>query len=164
LRNTVAVKIFDWIIMKCATLILAAAIGLASGLPPAMAKPKPAPAMPAGPDKLTQLVTFDQVVGKGKLAAAGSTVTIHYTGWLYVPKAPKQRGAAFDTSVGATPHTFTLGTGAVIKGWDEGVLGMRAGGKRTLLVPASMGFGKEGLGPVPPTASMVFDVELLKVK
>jgi FKBP-type peptidyl-prolyl cis-trans isomerase FkpA len=96
-----------------------------------------------------ELITSDITVGKGATASAGNTVTIHYTGWLYAPRAPKLRGNKFDSSVGSTPFSFKVGAGAVIKGWDEGVKGMKVGGKRQLIVPASMGFGKDGLGPVP---------------
>lgn len=162
LGNTVAISTFDWILMKLATAILASAISLAAVVNPVLAKPQAA--MPPGPAKLTELVTFDQVVGKGKLAGAGSTVSIHYSGWLYAPKAPRQRGSLFDTSTGDKPMVFKLGTGTAIKGLEEGVRGMRVGGKRTLLIPASMGFGKEGLGPVPATANLMFDIELVDVK
>jgi FKBP-type peptidyl-prolyl cis-trans isomerase FkpA len=110
------------------------------------------------------LIKTDHVEGKGRMADTGSTVTIHYTGWLYSPTSPKQRGSKFDSSVDGAPFTFKLGAGAVIKGWEEGVRGMRVGGKRTLIVPASMGFGKDGLGPVPTTANLLFDIELMDVK
>jgi len=96
------------------------------------------------------LVKTDTVVGKGKEAVAGKTVEVHYTGWLYEAKAPKQRGKQFDSSVGRGPFSFPLGAGRVIKGWDEGVAGMKVGGKRTLVIP--------------PDATLVFDVELLDVK
>jgi FKBP-type peptidyl-prolyl cis-trans isomerase FkpA len=111
-----------------------------------------------------ELVKTDTVVGKGRLAMTGSMVTIHYTGWIYAPKSPKQRGGKFDTSLDGEPYTFKLGAGSVIKGWDEGLRGMKAGGKRTLIVPASLGFGRDGLGPVPPTANLIFDIELVDVK
>lgn len=110
------------------------------------------------------LIVSDITVGKGATAVAGSTVTMHYTGWLYAPKAPKLRGHKFDSSVGAAPYTFKVGAGSVIKGWDEGIKGMKVGGKRQLIVPASMGFGKDGLGPVPSTANLLFEIELLDVK
>jgi FKBP-type peptidyl-prolyl cis-trans isomerase FkpA len=106
----------------------------------------------------------DTVVGKGKAAAAGNTVTVHYSGWLYAPTAPKQRGAAFDTSVGGEPFTFKLGAGSVIKGWDQGLVGMKVGGKRTLILPAEFGYGARGAGPIPPNANLIFDVHLLGVK
>ena len=111
------------------------------------------------------LVKTDAVVGKGKEAVAGKTVDVHYTGWLYEAAAPNQRGKQFDSSVGRGPFSFPLGAGRVIKGWDEGVAGMKVGGKRTLVIPPELGYGKRGAGGViPPDATLVFDVELLDVK
>ena len=111
------------------------------------------------------LVKTDTVVGKGKDAVAGATVVVHYTGWLHDAKAPKERGKQFDSSVGRGPFSFPLGTGRVIKGWDEGVAGMKVGGKRTLVIPPELAYGKRGaVGVIPPDATLVFDVELLNVK
>jgi len=111
------------------------------------------------------LVKTDTVVGKGKEAVAGATVVVNYTGWLYEAKADKQRGKQFDSSIGRGPFSFPLGGGRVIKGWDEGVAGMKVGGKRTLVIPPEMAYGKNGAGGViPPNATLVFDVELLDVK
>ena len=111
------------------------------------------------------LVKTDTVVGKGKEAVAGKTVEVNYTGWLYEAKAEKQRGKQFDSSIGRGPFAFPLGGGRVIKGWDEGVAGMKVGGKRTLVIPPEMAYGKNGAGGViPPNATLVFDVELLDVK
>jgi FKBP-type peptidyl-prolyl cis-trans isomerase FkpA len=111
------------------------------------------------------LVKTDSVVGKGKEAVAGKTVVVHYTGWLYELTAPNQRGKKFDSSVGRGPFSFPLGGGRVIKGWDEGVAGMKVGGKRTLVIPPDLAYGKNGAGGViPPDATLVFDVELLDVK
>jgi FKBP-type peptidyl-prolyl cis-trans isomerase FkpA len=111
------------------------------------------------------LVKTDAVVGKGKEAVAGRTVEVHYTGWLYEAAAPSQRGKQFDSSAGRGPFSFPLGAGRVIKGWDEGVAGMKVGGKRTLVIPPALGYGKRGAGGViPPDATLVFDVELLDVK
>ncbi|MFC5462012.1 FKBP-type peptidyl-prolyl cis-trans isomerase [Massilia niabensis] len=127
-----------------------------------------APATPAAPAKpaaaAPQVQKIDTVVGKGKQAVAGNTVKVHYTGWLSEPKAPKGRGKQFDSSVGGEPFTFPLGMGGVIKGWDQGVAGMKVGGKRTLIIPAALGYGASGAGPIPPNATLVFDVELLDVK
>jgi len=81
-----------------------------------------------------------------------------------VPSAPAQHGEQFDSSVGRSPFSFQLGGGQVIKGWDEGVQGMKVGGKRTLIVPASYGYGERGVGPIPPNSNLIFDVELLDVK
>ena len=111
------------------------------------------------------LVKTDSVIGKGKEAVAGKTVEVNYTGWLHEPKAPKQRGKQFDSSIGRGPFSFPLGGGRVIKGWDEGVAGMKVGGKRTLVIPPDLAYGKRGAGGViPPDATLVFDVELLDVK
>ncbi|UUZ47292.1 FKBP-type peptidyl-prolyl cis-trans isomerase [Massilia sp. B-10] len=124
------------------------------------------PGMAAAPVVLTpkELIMTDLTVGKGAVAGAGSTVTIHYTGWLYSPKAPKLRGNKFDSSVSSAPFSFKVGSGTVIRGWDEGVRGMKVGGKRQLIVPAALGFGKDGLGPVPSTANLLFEIELIDVK
>jgi len=95
-------------------------------------------------------------VGTGATAQAGQTVTVHYTGWL-------ENGTKFDSSVDrGHPFSFPLGAGRVIKGWDEGVQGMKVGGKRKLTIPSSLGYGARGAGGViPPNATLIFDVELL---
>ncbi|MBI3286228.1 MAG: FKBP-type peptidyl-prolyl cis-trans isomerase [Burkholderiales bacterium] len=108
---------------------------------------------------------IDEKIGDGKEALAGSTATVHYSGWLHDPQAPKQHGKAFDSSVGRQPFSFPLGAGRVIKGWDQGVPGMKVGGKRTLIIPPELGYGARGAGGViPPNATLIFDVELLDVK
>lgn len=112
------------------------------------------------------LVKIDNVVGTGKEATAGATVSVHYTGWLYKPMLVKQRGKKFDSSVDRKePFEFPLGAGKVIKGWDQGVVGMKVGGKRTLIIPSEMAYGKRGAGGmIPADADLIFDVELLDVK
>ena len=104
----------------------------------------------------------DTEVGTGAEAAAGQHVTVHYTGWLY---NDGQQGAKFDSSKDRNdPFQFGLGAGMVIRGWDEGVAGMKVGGKRTLIIPAELGYGARGAGGViPPNATLKFDVELLGV-
>jgi FKBP-type peptidyl-prolyl cis-trans isomerase FkpA len=139
----------------CVTLV-------ASSAPMSASAAKPAPA--ARPAAALKLQKIDTKPGSGKLAMNGSMVSIHYTGWLYAPKSSTLRGAKFDSSNNAKPFTFKLGAGAVIKGWDEGIKGMKVGGRRTLLVPAALAFGKEGLGAVPPGANLIFEVELVDVK
>ena len=102
---------------------------------------------------------WDIKVGTGPVAAAGQTVKVHYTGWL-------TNGKKFDSSVDrGEPFTFNLGGGQVIKGWDEGVAGMKVGGKRQLRIPPQLGYGDRGAGGViPPNATLIFDVELLGVR
>ena len=124
-----------------------------------------APVPPPG-GSVADLERIDTLAGTGAVATSGSDVTVHYTGWLYDEKAPDKHGMKFDSSVDrGQPFTFLLGAGQVIRGWDEGVAGMKVGGKRTLLIPADLGYGSNGAGGViPPGASLVFDVELLDVK
>jgi FKBP-type peptidyl-prolyl cis-trans isomerase FkpA len=120
-----------------------------------------APIAPIAPS----LQQIDVKIGTGKEAIAGSNVSVHYSGWLFDANAAKQHGAAFDSSVGRGPFSFPLGAGRVIKGWDQGVAGMKVGGKRTLIIPAELGYGARGAGGViPPNATLIFDVELLDVK
>jgi len=116
-------------------------------------------------DNITSLQVADTRVGTGAAATAGKQVTVHYTGWLYDPKTPDHHGKKFDSSVDRDePFTFRLGSHQVIKGWDEGVAGMKVGGKRRLEIPGDLAYGPKGRGPVPPNAILIFDVELLKVK
>ena len=118
----------------------------------------------AGTAAAADLVKTDTGVGKGKEAVAGKTVVVHYTGWLHEASAKDKRGKQFDSSVGRGPFSFPLGAGRVIKGWDEGVAGMKVGGKRTLVIPPDLGYGAHGAGGViPPNATLVFDVELISV-
>jgi FKBP-type peptidyl-prolyl cis-trans isomerase FkpA len=115
---------------------------------------------------VTQLQKLDVKQGTGAEAVAGKAVIVHYTGWLYDPAAPDGHGRKFDSSVDRkVPFGFFLGEGKVIKGWDEGVAGMKVGGKRTLVIPPNMAYGERGAGGViPPNATLLFDVELLEVK
>ena len=114
---------------------------------------------------VTELIKKDIKVGTGAEAVAGKQVTVHYTGWLYDEKAPDHKGKKFDSSRDrGEPFVFPLGQGMVIKGWDEGVAGMKVGGQRTLIIPPQLGYGQRGAGGViPPNATLVFDVELLGV-
>ena len=108
------------------------------------------------------LTYMDLVVGKGAEAVPGQMVEVHYTGWL---DEGGKKGKKFDSSVDrGKPFSFPLGAGRVIKGWDEGVAGMKVGGKRTLIIPPAIGYGARGAGNViPPNATLIFDVELLEV-
>ena len=110
--------------------------------------------------------TTDVRVGTGADAAAGRRVTVNYTGWIYDPARPENKGQQFDSSVGAgrQPFPFTLGTGAVIRGFDQGVIGMKVGGLRRVTIPPDLAYGSAGSGGViPPNATLVFDIELLEV-
>lgn len=129
---------------------------------PLVMAPPPAPAPDSG---IRELVKKDTQEGTGKTAEKGKAVLVHYTGWLYDPKAPDAKGEKFDTSEGrATPFGFVLGAGRVIRGWDEGLPGMKEGGKRTLIIPPNMAYGDRGAGgKIPPNATLVFDVELIRL-
>ena len=115
---------------------------------------------------MTELIKTDIKLGEGSQATAGHDVTVHYTGWLYDEAAAGNKGKKFDSSRDrGQPFNFPLGAGHVIKGWDQGVEGMKVGGQRTLVIPANLGYGARGAGGViPPNATLVFDVELLGVK
>ena len=117
-------------------------------------------------DNITSLQITDATVGNGAVAGKGNEVTVHYTGWLYDPKAADKHGQKFDSSRDRNePFSFTLGARRVIAGWDMGVAGMKVGGKRTLVIPSDLGYGSRGAGSaIPPNATLVFDVELLGVK
>ena len=125
----------------------------------AAAAPTPTPTQtaPAAPEKPLQKI--DLVVGKGQEAKSGDNVSVHYTGTL-------ENGEKFDSSRDRNqPFQFKLGQGRVIQGWDQGVPGMKVGGKRKLIIPASLGYGARGAGPkIPPNSTLVFEVELLEIK
>ena len=107
----------------------------------------------------------DHKIGSGAEAVAGKTVAVHYTGWLFDAAAVDTKGKKFDSSRDrGAPFSFGLGAGNVIAGWDQGVVGMKVGGQRTLIIPPELGYGARGAGGViPPNATLVFDVELLAV-
>lgn len=141
------------------------------GSDPAAAVPEPA----AQPDVVQPAATvpdygsmtvIEHQVGSGSEAISGKPVTVHYTGWLLDDSAVERKGNKFDSSRDRNqPFRFTLGQGSVIKGWDQGVAGMRVGGKRTLIIPPEMAYGARGRPPViPAAATLVFDVELLGVE
>ena len=104
-----------------------------------------------------QLQSEDLVVGHGEEATSGQTVNVHYTGWL-------TNGTKFDSSLDrGEPFSFRLGGGMVIKGWDQGVAGMRVGGKRRVRIPAELAYGSRGQGSIPPNTPLMFDIELLAI-
>ena len=113
-----------------------------------------------------ELVISEVAMGSGAEAVEGNNVSVHYTGWLYDKSAADNKGKKFDSSRDrGQPFEFPLGAGRVIKGWDQGVAGMKVGGQRTLIIPPGLGYGSRGAGGViPPNATLIFDVELLNVR
>jgi FKBP-type peptidyl-prolyl cis-trans isomerase len=149
------------VIMKSIPLACAvAALALLTCNPPSLAAD-------GAPSKMVEtangLKYTDTKVGNGPEAKAGNKVSVHYTGWLY---NNAEKGKKFDSSLDrGEPFSFNLGAHQVIKGWDEGVAGMKEGGKRTLIIPPELGYGARGAGgAIPPNATLMFDVELLKIQ
>jgi len=142
---------------------LAASLLAAAGpfLLPVLAQPNPSP----DHTELREIVTpsglkyTDLKLGQGDVADTGKVLVVNYSGWL------KEGGVKFDSSIEDRPFTFRLGAGDAIKGWDEGLMGMKVGGKRRLVIPPELGFGKQGVGSVvPPNAVLVYEFELLAVR
>jgi FKBP-type peptidyl-prolyl cis-trans isomerase FkpA len=119
------------------------------------------PSSPSSPNQpRAEFTQTDIRVGTGDTAANGRTLAVNYTGWLFDPSRPEQKGTQFESG----SYSFLLGAGRVIRGWDQGVLGMRVGGLRRLTIPPELAYGSTGSGPIPPNASLVFDVELVNVQ
>jgi FKBP-type peptidyl-prolyl cis-trans isomerase FkpA len=153
---------------------LVAALAIAGALPvlaqtgpssPAGTSPPPSSLSSKIGAQVTELKKLDVKQGDGAEAVAGKAVIVHYTGWLYEPSAADGHGKKFDSSLDRkVPFSFILGAGRVIKGWDEGVAGMKVGGRRTLVIPPNMAYGERGAGGViPPNATLIFDVELIDI-
>ena len=138
-------------ILRLAWLVVAAAVAAGCGDSPT------APGTP--PFSQTDLR-----VGTGADAVVGRVLTVHYTGWLYNAAEPDLKGAQFDSSAGATPFPFILGAGDVIEGWERGAQGMKVGGIRRLIVPPSLAYGRSRRGPIPPNATLLFELELMAVE
>lgn len=134
-------------------LIALVALGLAVGVACNQA--------PTTPSNAAPFSKTDLVVGSGTAAAAGMSVTVNYTGWLYDASKPNGKGAVFDTTLGGTPFTFTLGTTSVIAGFDQGLVGMQVGGTRRLIIPPDLAYGGNRQTSIPPYATLVFEVALL---
>ena len=142
-------------VAMCAMVLLAAACG-DKAAPAKVLAPVPPPA---------ELQKVDIVKGSGEGISQGQVAVVHYTGWLYEPTAPEQKGTKFDSSRDrGEPFPFMIGAGQVIRGWDEGVQGMQPGGQRRLVIPSDLAYGDSGKGPIPGGATLVFDVELLKIE
>jgi FKBP-type peptidyl-prolyl cis-trans isomerase FkpA len=118
-----------------------------------------------GASGVSTLQSVELKPGTGEAIAAGKTAVVHYTGWLYEAAATDHKGKQFDSSRNGAPFRFPLGTGQVIKGWDQGVLGMKVGESRRLTIPADLAYGDKGAGGViPPGATLVFDVDLIAIE
>jgi len=124
------------------------------------------PATPAAAPAVASMQSIVLKPGEGAAIAAGQIAVVQYTGWLYETSAADNKGKRFDSSLDAgKPFSFPLGTGSVIKGWDQGVVGMQVGERRRLIIPPDMAYGDAGAGGViPPGATLVFDVELVKIE
>ena len=121
---------------------------------------------PAAPTVNVPFSTTDLVVGSGATASTGQTVTVAYTGWLYEEGAADNKGTQFDQTSAESPFSFVLGAGQVIAGWDQGLEGMKVGGRRRLVIPPALAYGTAGVrggGLIPPNATLIFEVELLGV-
>lgn len=119
---------------------------------------------PTAPSLNVPFSATDITVGTGTTAASGQTVRVYYTGWLYSETATDNKGSQFDSNTAGLGFSFRLGVGAVIKGWDQGVVGMKVGGKRRLVIPPDLGYGSAGSGgAIPGNATLLFEIELLGV-
>lgn len=119
---------------------------------------------PTSPSHSAPFSQADLRVGTGADAVNGRVLTVQYTGWLYNASEPVQKGAQFSSSVGGPAFSFTLGAGEVITGWDQSLVGMKIGGLRRLVIPPSLAYGGVRNGPIPPNATLVFEIELLSVQ
>jgi FKBP-type peptidyl-prolyl cis-trans isomerase FkpA len=143
------VRVLDLFLIVCA-LVVAAACGSSSS--------------PTSPTVDVPYSQTDLRTGSGTEATSGKRVTVNYTLWLYDSTKPEQKGMMLQTTVGSSPFAFTLGNSEVIKGWDTGVVGMKVGGLRRLVIPPSLAYGASGNGPIPGNATIIFEVELLGVQ
>ncbi len=132
---------------------------------PETAAQAPAADTPSTGSETMPLQKIDLSPGTGAEIKSGQAALVHYTGWLFDAATPENKGKQFDSSVGGEPFEFQLGAGHVISGWDQGVVGMKVGGKRRLVIPPDMGYGARGAGNglIPPGATLVFDVELVEI-
>jgi len=120
--------------------------------------------IPTAPTSTAEYSQADVVQGTGASAATGNIVTVNYTGWLYDVLKPDKKGLQFETSLGTSPIIFQLGAGQVIRGWDQGIVGMKVGGTRRLTLPPSLAYGGTRNAIIPPYTSLVFDIQLIAVQ
>jgi FKBP-type peptidyl-prolyl cis-trans isomerase FkpA len=117
------------------------------------------------PATVNELISRDRTIGTGDAVASGQAVAVQYTGWIYDPSKPDGKGAKFDSSRDRppAPFSFMLGAGRVIKGWDQGVVGMKQTGQRTLIIPPQMAYGERSVGPIAANSTLIFDIELIGI-
>jgi FKBP-type peptidyl-prolyl cis-trans isomerase FkpA len=118
---------------------------------------------PTEPSGFSEFTQTDLRIGPGIAAQNGDELTVHYTGWLYDTTQPEQKGLQFESSVGRTPFTFVLGVSDVIAGWDLGLVGLREGGLRRLVIPPSLAYGEGRRGVIPSNATLIFEIELVQI-
>jgi len=118
---------------------------------------------PTVPSNFAPYSQTDLRVGTGGDAVSGKVLTVQYTGWFFNDSRPDDKGPVFDSSAGGDPFIFTLGVGGVIDGWDRGIIGMRVGGLRRLIIPPSLAYGRFRNSSIPPNATLLFEIELLEV-
>jgi FKBP-type peptidyl-prolyl cis-trans isomerase FkpA len=164
-----SIRAFQSLIATSMLAVMASCTSLPQNKPPVEADKAASTAQsPASTPSGEALKIIDRKVGDGKEAAVGKAAMVHYTGWLYDEKAPDNKGKQFDSSAKreGLPFGFVVGVGRVIKGWDQGVVGMKVGGSRTLIIPASLAYGDKdvGNGLIPANSKLVFDIELVEVK
>jgi FKBP-type peptidyl-prolyl cis-trans isomerase FkpA len=118
---------------------------------------------PTSPSHFAPFSQTDLVLGSGEAAASSNRLTVHYTLWLYDASVTGNKGVQIESSRGQTPFSFTLGSGEVIDGWNQGLTGMRVGGQRRLIVPPSLAYGETRQGIIPPNATLLFEIELISL-
>jgi FKBP-type peptidyl-prolyl cis-trans isomerase FkpA len=119
---------------------------------------------PTSPSNNPPFSQTDLRLGTGTVAAAGQTLTVNYTGWFYDASLPDQKGLSFDSTLGKSPFSFVLGIDQVIRGWDQGLPGMKVGGLRRLVIPPSLAYGSERNSSIPPNTTLLFEIELLSAQ
>jgi len=122
---------------------------------------------PTSPSSSSSGVTFnseDLTVGNGETVAKGDRIKVWYTGWIYVKSAPGNKGQSFDSNRDRELFRYIVGTGHVIEGWDQGVPGMKVGGIRRLIIPPELAYGSQGQNPIPPDATLIFEIEVVEVE
>jgi FKBP-type peptidyl-prolyl cis-trans isomerase FkpA len=164
-------RILGVVLTMTAVAFAACSSGEKTGIPGGSTAPAPEPEPAAAPastgTQTMPMQKIDVVPGNGAEIKSGQTALVHYTGWLFDAAAGENKGKKFDSSVDRNePFEFPVGAGMVIKGWDDGVVGMKVGGKRRLVIPPDMGYGARGAGGglIPPGATLVFDVELVEIR